>query len=158
MRSSPPDRLVIELLVQAERTAARLVGAAAAEDIASETVTRALVRWRRVSGYPHAWVTRVATNLAIDALRKQHRVLPGPGSCPGGSFEADAVQRLDVVRALRRLSRRQQEVVVLHYLEGLSDEDVSEMLGVTVSTVKTHLGRALSALRRLDGVESEEAR
>ena len=85
-------------------------------------------------------------------------MLPGPGSCPGGSFEADAVQRLDVVRALRRLSRRQQEVVVLHYLEGLSDEDVSEMLGVTVSTVKTHLGRALSALRRLDGVESEEAR
>ncbi|MDA8284561.1 MAG: sigma-70 family RNA polymerase sigma factor [Actinomycetota bacterium] len=158
MTSDPPDRLVIGLLVQAERTAARLVGAAAAEDIASETVTRALVRWRRVSGYPHAWVTRVATNLAIDTLHKQHRPPPGPGSCPQGTFEADAVQRLDVVRGLRHLSRRQQQVVVLHYLVGLTDEEVSEVLGVTVPTVKTHLGRALSALRRLDGVESEEAR
>lgn len=158
MRSGPPDRLVIELLVQAERTAARLVGATAAEDIASETVIRALVRWRRVRGYPHAWVTRVATNLAIDALRKQGKGLPRLGSCHQGSFESDAVERMDLARGLRRLSHRQQQVVVLHYLEGLTDGEVSEVLGLTVPTVKTHLRRALSALRRPDDGDSEEDR
>lgn len=68
-RPGPDDDLIAEMFVQAERTAARLVGRDRAEDIASEAVVRALSRWSKVSDHPHAWVTKVATNLAIDLLR-----------------------------------------------------------------------------------------
>ena len=47
--AGPGDGLIAELYVQAERTAARLVGRDRAEDIASETLIRALSRWSRIS-------------------------------------------------------------------------------------------------------------
>ena len=158
MGSGPSDDLIAELFVQAERTAGRLVGRDLAEDVASEAVVRALVRWPKVSHYAHAWVTRVATNLAIDLLRRQARsARNSTWISSSSSFEGDTVQRLDVVRSLRRLSRRQRQVVVLHYLGGFTDGEVSTMLGLSVPTVKTHLGRALSALRGPDGAVREES-
>jgi RNA polymerase sigma factor (sigma-70 family) len=154
VRTSPGDELIAELYVQAERTAIRLVGRDRAEDVASETMVRALSRWPRISTYPHAWVTRVATNQAIDILRR--RPVPAAGAKVQASFEAASVQRMDVVGSLRRLSRRQQQVVVLHYLAGFTDGQVSETLGLSVPTVKSHLRRAVSALRRLDSADMEE--
>lgn len=155
MGSGPGDELIAGLFVQAERTAARLVGRDRAEDVASEAVVRALVRWSRISDYPHAWVTRVATNLAIDLLRKESRIAHEDPSPSQPSFESESVRRIDVARRLRRLSRRQQQVIVLHYLGGFSDGEVSEVLGVSVPTVKTHLARALNVMRRLDGAREE---
>lgn len=64
---------------------------------------------------------------------------------------------MDVVASLRRLSRRQQQVVVLHLLAGFTDGEVSQVLGLSEPTVKTHLGRALTRLRRLDRAETEES-
>src|SRR5215813_7276467 len=44
-----------------------------AEDVAQETLARALVRWKKVSAYAEPWVVRVAGNLSIDRIRKQQR-------------------------------------------------------------------------------------
>lgn len=156
-RPGPDDELIAELFVQAERTAARLVGRDRAEDIASETVVRALSRWSKVADYPHAWVTKVATNLAIDLLRRRHPVIGDSPSRTQSSFETETVSRLDVVASLRRLSRRQQQVVVLHLLAGFTDGQVSQVLGLSEPTVKTHLGRAMTRLRRLDTAVTEES-
>ena len=156
MGAGPTDELIAELFVQAERTAARLVGRDRADDIASETVVRALVRWSRISDHPHAWVTRVATNLAIDVLRARRSMPEGGPAVAEQSFEIDAIRRMDVASSLRRLSRRQQQVVVLHYLGGFTDGQVSEALGLSLPTVKTHLGRALRVLRRLHETAREE--
>lgn len=157
MGQGPDDELIVELFVQAERTAARLVGRDRAEDLASEAVIRALVRWSRVSEHPHSWVTRVATNLAIDLIRKQTRALPAPAPVLCSSFEGETVQRLDLAHSMRRLSRRQRQVVALHYLGGLTDVEVSSVLGLSIPTVKTHLVRALNALRSPDGAVREES-
>ncbi len=157
-RTGPDDGLVAELFVQAERTAARIVGRGMAEDVASETVVRALTRWSKISDYPHAWVTRVATNLAIDILRRHDRAGTGGHGAEGrSSFETETVERMDVEAGLRSLSRRQQQVVVLRYLAGFSDGQVSEVLGLSVPTVKTHLGRAMARLRRLETDKLEES-
>ena len=43
------------------------------EDIAQETLARALVRWKKVSAYAEPWVVRVAGNLAIDRVRQRQR-------------------------------------------------------------------------------------
>ena len=44
------------------------------EDIAQETLARALVRWKKVSAYAEPWVVRVAGNLAIDRVRQRQRL------------------------------------------------------------------------------------
>jgi RNA polymerase sigma-70 factor (ECF subfamily) len=46
-----------------------------------------------------------------------------------------------------RLPRRQRQVITLYYLADLSVAEVASVLGVSQSSVKTHLGAARSALR-----------
>ena len=114
------------------------------EDIAQETLARALVRWKKVSAYAEPWVGRVAGNLAIDRVRKRRRT---------GAFAAQDVpgvdaRRVDLQRALIALSPKQREVVILRYLVDLPEAEVAETLGCSVGTVKTHASRGLAALRK----------
>ena len=44
-----------------------------ARDVTQEALARAYARWSRVGPYDEAWVTRVATNLALDAARARGR-------------------------------------------------------------------------------------
>jgi RNA polymerase sigma factor (sigma-70 family) len=150
------DQLFVELFVQAERVAARIVGRAEAEDIAAETLVRALVKWSKVASYAMPWVTRVASNLAIDRVRRGARQLPPPP--PLRCAEDDVDERLFVVDELRRLSPRQREVTVLRYLVGLSETETAATLGLSVDSVKTHGRRALAELRRHGHVEKEVSR
>jgi RNA polymerase sigma factor (sigma-70 family) len=52
------------------------------------------------------------------------------------------------VAALRRLPVRQHEVIALRLLLGLDTGTTADMLGISSSTVTTHLHRAIGALRR----------
>jgi RNA polymerase sigma-70 factor (sigma-E family) len=132
----------------AYRVAYRLLGdRTEAEDIAQETLARATLRWARLHERPEGWVSRVASNLAIDRYRRRRRE-PRFQSGPVGIVDDRTVERSDLVVALRRLPRRQREVVVLRYLADFSEADVAATLGCSVGTVKTHASRGLSALRR----------
>lgn len=55
--------------------------------------------------------------------------------------------------ALRRLSQRQRVAVMLLYGYEWTHAEVSELMGVSVSTVQQHASRGLSKLRRAIGVE-----
>lgn len=129
----------------AYRVAFRVVGSASeAEEIAQETLTRALVRWSRLAN-PHAWVARVALRLAIDSTRGQARHYGQLVEQPAAADDIE--RRLDLQRALKRLSRRQQEVLACRYLADLSDEETARALGISTGSVKQHAARALAALR-----------
>ena len=115
-----------------------------AEDIAQETLARALVRWAKVAEYAGPWVVRVAGNLAIDRIRKRDRTLAlETADVPG----LDG-QRVDLQRALLALSPKQRDVVVLRYLVDLPEAEVAQAMQCSVGTVKTHASRGLAALRR----------
>lgn len=118
---------------------------AEAEDIAQDTLARAYLSWWRVSGHAGAWVARVAANLAIDRWRRRSRA-PRPQAAEPAQ-DLYAAERVDLVRALRSLPRRQREVVVLRYLADQSEEAVATALGCSVGSVKTHASRGLAALR-----------
>jgi len=62
----------------------------------------------------------------------------------------------DLVAALKRLPRRQREVVWLVHACGWKHIECSETLGISASAVSTHLTRALKALRVDLGVDSHE--
>lgn len=62
--------------------------------------------------------------------------------------EARAV-RNDLIEALRRLPARQRAVIVLRYLDDLSEAETAEVLGCSVGNVKSTCSRGLSRLREL---------
>jgi RNA polymerase sigma-70 factor (sigma-E family) len=134
----------------AQRLARRITGdAGLSEDIAAEALTRLYVRWWRLSrtDYVDAWVFRVTTNLAIDAVRRRQH--PLSGSSVGTALEDEIAVRLTLADALGRLPGRQRQAVVLRYLSDLSEAEVATVLGVTTGSVKTHLHRGLGRLRSL---------
>jgi RNA polymerase sigma-70 factor (ECF subfamily) len=54
----------------------------------------------------------------------------------------------EVWEAVRRLSKRQAQVVALTYLEDLSLEQIGDLLGISVPTIGTHLQRGREALAK----------
>jgi RNA polymerase sigma-70 factor (sigma-E family) len=141
------------LFASARQIATRLVGPGAeADDVAAEALARAYARWPKVRDldYRDAWVMRVTANVALDVLRKSSRPLPEPVANEIDPADA-AVTRLALAQALRRLPRRQRDVVVLRYLADLSEADVADSLGVSAGSVKQHAHRAVDALRRTLG-------
>ena len=118
----------------------------AAEDVAAETLARIYADWRRLGGQPwiEAWATRIATNLAIDQVRRSKRPLPAVVNDPGsGHLEV----RMDLAAAVAKLPKRQREAVSLRYFADLSEQDVAALMGVSVGSVKTHVHRGLASIR-----------
>jgi RNA polymerase sigma factor (sigma-70 family) len=131
----------------AYRVAYRLLGAReSAEDTAQEALARAYVRWARVDGHAEAWVSRVTANLAIDRVRRDKRRTSASPSAD--QFEARSAARLDLVRSLSSLPKRQREVLILRYVADLPEDAVAAQLACSKGTVKQHTSRGLAALRR----------
>jgi RNA polymerase sigma-70 factor (sigma-E family) len=147
------DEAFDALFSSARQIAVRLVGnGPEADDVAAEALARAYSRWSKIRelDYRDAWVMRVAANVALDVLRRSRRPLPAPVVDTVDPAES-TVTRLALAEALRRLPRRQRDVVVLRYLADLSEADVAESLGVSAGSVKQHAHRAVDALRRALG-------
>lgn len=118
----------------------------AAEDLAQEALARTYARWAKVrGGNPLAFARRVMANLHTDRWRKHRReVLTGD---PPETPRVQDPRTVDLVRALRTLSPRERECVVLrHYLD-LSEKQTAETLGISVGTVKSYTMHGLRGLR-----------
>lgn len=163
----PPDDYVSrfeEMFAVGYRAAYAVLGDRGdAEDVAQDTLAKALVRWRRVGHHPLPWTARVATNGAIDRWRKRERT-PVASRSDDRVDRADGVsvveashpltvirQRDDLVTALRALPRRQREAVVLRHLLDFSEADTAAALKCSVGTVKSATSRGLGQLRDLLG-------
>jgi RNA polymerase sigma factor (sigma-70 family) len=146
------------LFARAYRVARRILGdSAAAEDVAAEAMARAYAHWAKIADQPwrEGWVVRVASNLALDVVRKEARV--SNVEIERVVEDDDVAVRVTLSEALSRLPRRQREVVVLRHLGGLSEAECADALSVSTGAVKTHLHRGLAALRvRLGPVMSAE--
>lgn len=124
---------------------------ASAEDAVQEALARAWERSER--GEPiaslGAWVTTVALNISRNRLRhlavewRARRRMAGEVSSGAASPSGD---RVDIIRALRTLPRRQREAIVLHYYLGYDVVEVADAMKAPVGTVKSLLSRARSRL------------
>jgi RNA polymerase sigma factor (sigma-70 family) len=118
---------------------------ALAEDATQEAFARCLERWKRLGdkGWVGGWVTTTAMNVARRAMRRR------PQSVAQVPAHGDVVEEMDLWRAVRRLSARQQEAVVLHYAMDRPLAEVAAAMGCEQGTVKAHLSRARESLRRI---------
>lgn len=148
------------------RTAWMLTGdRAVAEDLVQTALAKTWSRWSQVlrQDAPEAYVRRVMFSTFLTWNRRRWRgelpvamVPDGPGQ--GDAFAAADLRRT-VMGALRELPRRQRAVVVLRFLEDLTEAQTADALGCSVGTVKSQTAKALSRLRTspgLRGVLEEE--
>lgn len=135
------------------RTAYALTGNQhAAEDLLQNALAKAALHWRRIRSNEEAYVRRIMYRDFISAwrwrTRRPERVeAEVPDAGQPGDHASQTVQRLTLYAAIRRLPPRQRAVLVLRYLEDLSEQQVAEALGCSVGTVGSQLSRALSSLR-----------
>lgn len=145
------ERRFDELFALAMKPAWRLLGdRQEAENVAAEVLARALVRWNVLADSPSlsGWVVTVSTNLAIGHLRKAKRWSPLlTARSEQRPFPAD--DRIDLDNALLTISERQRSALVLRYYLDYSDAEIAGQMGISVSSVKTHLQRGRQSLRLL---------
>jgi RNA polymerase sigma factor (sigma-70 family) len=121
--------------------------------LVAEAIARAVERLSagQAIGDLRAWVTAAAVNLGRSELRRhlvRRRYAPRlSAGAPIHDGTADgAAVRLDVQAAVRRLPRRQAEVVALYYGLDLSVSDIASALGRSEGTVKATLFKARRVL------------
>ncbi|NIM01105.1 MAG: sigma-70 family RNA polymerase sigma factor [Acidobacteria bacterium] len=139
----------------------------AAEDLTQETLLRAHARRASLQDESRLlpWLYRIATNLCRDRFRQQKsRGKPNPAEVdPYDTVEqddavADTGPRLDqaldqdemstcVQSYLAELPDSYKAVIFLHDMEGMTNPEIAEMLGVSLPTVKIRIHRAREKLR-----------
>jgi len=119
------------------------------EEVAQDAFVRLFESWTRVRE-PDRFLRGTVVNLCRARVRHTmvvRRREPAAGVVDAEPDVADRlVERSAVAVALRRLSRRQREAVVLRHYWQLSEAETAEAMGVSAGAVKTHLSRAVAAL------------
>jgi len=120
-------------------------------DDADDLTQEAFFRYLR-AGYTAAGEERVkilftiATNLArnVWSRRRPQEIMQEPPP-----VSADAIERLDLIAALKALSPRERALIWLAYAEGYTHRDVAKMTGMAHASVRVLLFRARRKLARL---------
>ena len=168
------DHLVEKYMDRAYAVAYRMVGHPQdAEDVTQEAFAKAFSGLRGFRGDAsfYTWLYRIVVHLCQDHLRKrrfrsrftawfraepdQERTDPPEERMPDPSWRSnpEAVLQASQTRsavdaALEALPPRQRSIFVLKHFQGLPIREIAQILRVTEGTVKTHLFRAVQALRR----------
>ncbi|WP_243056742.1 SigE family RNA polymerase sigma factor [Nocardioides sp. SR21] len=121
---------------------------ALAEDLLQTALTKAWFAWSRIQGDPEPYVRKVLVNTFSSWWRRkwngEHAYADLPET-PTGEDGAD--DRHDLWTAMGRLPRRQRAVIVLRFVEDLSEAETARALGISNGTVKSQTSKALAKLR-----------
>ena len=136
----------------------RIVGNVAdAQDLTQEAFIKALQRQDQLKDEQKAahWLSRIATNTAIDFLRRSGRATYCEmEKAPEGHAESPeqlllrSEQRNYLADGLRLLSARERAALLLRDVEGLPAEEVARRLDCSKATVRSHIANARTKFRR----------
>ena len=146
---------------------------AMAEDLVQDVLVKccAASDQEKPSGSLRGWLYRVARNRAIDEIRRKQpnvrlsalgsrdglwtdSAVPfDPVTTPAGkAIKADRARRVKM--AIDGMDEDLRDVVILYFFQGLSREDVAEVIGLTLSGTKARLAKATNYLReKLSGLD-----
>ena len=156
------------------RTAYLVIGDAdEAEDVLQEVFIKVYRSWGTYDpkkGGLAVWLRRITVNHCISEHRRKHLPSTSLDNLTEQGFDPpDDCQEIPeellikkeegtrVWRAMQLLDEKHRVVVVLRYSEGLSYEEIAQLLDIPLGTVRSRLNAAMSVLRRelvVEGVES----
>lgn len=145
----------------------RMLGDAdAAADVAQDAFISAYKHLPSLRGEFRPWLMRIVANGCRDVLRSQKRrpsvsldlerddddtpamQLADTGDGPEAALMKSELQKT-IAGALAEIPDDQREVVILSDIQGLSYQEIADMTGINIGTVKSRLNRARSRLREL---------
>lgn len=140
-------------------------GAAIADDFIQETMLRAHLGISGLKDHDRLlpWLYRIATNVCRDYLRKQQRtghVHDGNVSVERHDLRDENAPQLQKVmecaemgkcvrRYLEELPDSYRAVIILHDLEGMTNQEIADMLCISLDVAKVRLHRARKQLREM---------
>ena len=134
---------------------------AEAQDLTGQTFLRA---FENIDSYEmrdvafSSWLYRIAHNLVVDSFRRESRrenvpidEQPPPPSLRGNPVEAVMADQDSerLYRAMQKLTHNQREVLVLKFIDNLSNSQIAEIMGISVGAVKSTQKRGLLSLNRI---------
>lgn len=148
------ERLMDAVWPNAYRLAYSILGdSAAAQDAAQDaciTIYHNVKSLRSAAAF-RVWtyriIVRAATRMQRRELNPQEIIEPAPAP--------DAIEILDLWRALAEIPRQLRVVVVLRYFEDLNSREIADVLGIPDGTVRVRLATAMRRLRPLLSDEDE---
>jgi RNA polymerase sigma-70 factor (ECF subfamily) len=131
-----------------------------AEDVTQEAFVRLWKNADRIEAAAvRSWLLRVAHNLCVDrarrrgfersrffAIEKAHHC-PATDCDPGNDIDQFELHE-KVLEAMQELPQHLQSAIILREIEGLSYQDISDVLDTPLGTVKVNIHRARRALRQ----------
>jgi RNA polymerase sigma-70 factor (ECF subfamily) len=138
-----------------------------AEDVVQETFLRVFKNLDRYDPNQKfsTWIYRIGTNLCIDRLRKRkptysldadmndqegldgYSLIPSVDQTPESELLMSVTKQL-VYNAIDSLPSKYKSVMILRYLQELSLQEISDVLGMPVTTIKTRVHRGREFLRK----------
>jgi RNA polymerase sigma-70 factor, ECF subfamily len=138
-----------------------------AEDVVQDTFLRVYMNMDRYDENQKfsTWIYRIATNLCIDRLRKRkpnysldaempdgegadwYSLLPSNQDTPEEEIVLSETQD-QIRKAISTLPEKYKSVVILRYLHDMSLQEIGDVLGMPVTTVKTRVHRGREYLRK----------
>lgn len=161
------DQAALEYLLHQEkekiyRTAYSYVGNETdALDVFQQTVLRAIesIQQLREPRYFSTWLIRICINASIDLLRKRKEIAP-LDEVPEPIRSSEIVnteEKMDLLHAIYQLDEKYKTVLLLKYYEDLTFEQIAQLLGQPIGTVKSNGKRALEKIKpMLKGVYTDE--
>ena len=156
------------------RLRAWALGIAMRPEIADEAVSASFMQvWHRAAEFDAsratvaAWLHAIVRSRMIDLMRRARR--HAKGRCDADDHELEALadvspspsNRLESAqssktlrRAMATLSPMQRQVLSLTFLEGLTQQETADQMGLPLGTVKSHSKRGLDVLRRHGGLRA----
>jgi RNA polymerase sigma-70 factor (ECF subfamily) len=139
----------------------RIADANDAQDLAEQTFLKA---WESLPRYEQrgppftSWLYRIAHNLIVDHHRRQKPIVSlslaekNNWKSKGPNALAQIIQAEEtaaLARAIAQLPHDQQQVIVLRFIEGLSHNEVAQIVDKSPGACRVHQHRALAALNQL---------
>ena len=120
-------------------------------DIVQEAILKALRSIDRLDevNYMKTWLYRIIVNTAIDFIRKHQRVSTMEDDNLQGHlpFSENEMSDLDLQEAVDQLPPMYKTIIILRFFEDLKIDEIADITGDNVNTVKTRLYSALRKLR-----------
>ncbi|MBO5373376.1 MAG: sigma-70 family RNA polymerase sigma factor [Lachnospiraceae bacterium] len=116
-------------------------------DVVQEAAYKAIFKAEKVKNikYADTWICRIIINEAMEFLRKNRKNYTDIAEC---EIEVnDEYENLELAEAIQKLPHKDQTIILLRFFEGMSLDEVAQIMDENLSTIKSRLYRALKKLK-----------